>query len=182
MPSLPAEVARANGKLGGRPKGSKGQRAKLSEYKARELLAKNESPLDIMIDNMLYWRRAAKRYGIKLEANDELLKTYQHVKVTEETLKEFMDLLRKNVELGDLMIDAREKSQDCAVDAAPYVHPRLNALAVKDFRTPKGRVKFSLQIGDKGQLKSVELEVNGRKPLNGTTVSDDIEVVGATTE
>ena len=33
-----------------------------------ELCAKNELPLDIMFDNMLFWHRQSKDLGAKLEA------------------------------------------------------------------------------------------------------------------
>jgi hypothetical protein len=41
---------------------------RLSRRRAMELCEKNESPLDVMFDNMLFWHRQSKDLGAKLEA------------------------------------------------------------------------------------------------------------------
>lgn len=160
-----AEIARANGAKGGRPKGSLNSRAKLSEYKTRQLMADDESPLDVMIDNMLHWRRQALKYGVLLDEKHELLMRFKAVEINEETLKQFMTLLREHTAVANKMLEARERSQKCAVDAAPYVHPKLSSIAVKSPNGNKGLVKFSLGIGQLQQVVEVTVDGNG----NGST-------------
>lgn len=153
--ALSSEQARRNGKKGGRPAGSSSALSRVTEYKARELAAKNEMPLDVMFDNMNFWRKSAESVTRRIE--EFLDAVTAEGGFTPESLDEINKLLRKLVEF-------RDKAQGCAVDAAPYVHPRLTALAVKSVNDPKGKIKFSLLLGDRGQLKSLDLEVNGRKP------------------
>lgn len=158
--AAPAHIARENGRKGGRHKGAL---ARVTELKARELAAKNETPLDVMIDNMLYWRKQALRLGTLLDEKHELILLFRNVEATPETMKEFMNLLRDYNEIGHQLLAARDKSQDCAADAAPYVHPRLTTVAVK---TPnhQGDVHFTLMIGDASRVKSIGVIKDGKEP------------------
>lgn len=109
-------------KNGGARKGAGkplGSATKLTRYKANELCDTNESPLDVMVDNMLFWYRSVKQIEASLsEILVNLDPTDQDDRV------EFLKLLKQ-------FMAARENAQKCAVDAAPYVHPRLAAIQFK---------------------------------------------------
>src|SRR5580704_7790731 len=120
----PPHVARANGMKGGRPPMAPNR---LSRKRAMELCAKNESPLDIMFDNMLFWHRQSRDLGAKLDAICGKIKN-------EDDRREAMSLAR-------MLLSARENAQRCAVDCAPYVHAKLQA--VHHEHGPTGRYLIS---------------------------------------
>ena len=92
-----------------------------------ELCAKNESPLDIMFDNMLFWHRQSKDLGAKLEAICKKIKND--------------DDRREAISLARMFQAARENAQRCAVDCAPFVHAKLQA--VQHEHGPTGRYLIS---------------------------------------
>lgn len=74
------------------------------------------SPLDVMLDNMIFWHTKGREIYEQIEAfivdtNDD------------DTRREAMALLR-------LYNHARSRSQRCAADAAPYVHPRYASITL----------------------------------------------------
>jgi hypothetical protein len=99
-------------KTGGRKKGSLNKataiagkaRAEIIERAAKEGL----TPLEVMLDNMKFAREAAAMLLTKLMANPE---------TTVDQYKELMAL--------------RRVAQECARDAAPFVHPKLSSVDVK---------------------------------------------------
>jgi hypothetical protein len=97
--------------------------SRLSRKRAMELCANNESPLDVMFDNMLFWHRQSKDLGVKLEAISGKIKS-------EDDRREAISLVRT-------LLSARENAQRCAVDCAPYVHAKLQA--IQHEHSPTGR-------------------------------------------
>jgi hypothetical protein len=95
---------------GGRPRMAPNR---LSRKRAMQLCADKESPLDI-IDNMLFWHLQSKDLGVKLDAICGKIKN-------EDDRREAMSLAR-------MFLTARERAQQCAVDCAPYVHAKLQAV------------------------------------------------------
>ncbi len=96
-----------------------GAATRVTRRKADELCESKESPLDIMVDNMLFWYRSVKQIEaslseilVNLDAGDP------------DQRAEFLKMLKQ-------FMAARENAQKCAVDAAPYVHPRLAAIQFK---------------------------------------------------
>jgi hypothetical protein len=87
---------------------------RLSRKRAMELYADKESPLDVMFDNMLFWHRQSRDLGAKLDA------IYGKIK-NDDDQREAMSLART-------FLSARENAQRCAVDCAPYVHAKLQAV------------------------------------------------------
>jgi hypothetical protein len=76
-----------------------------------------------MMSNMLFWYRQAESLGKRLE---QLV-----VNVDDpEARLDAMKLLRG-------LFAARENSQRCAVDAAPYIHARLQAIALTETKPKK---------------------------------------------
>ena len=87
---------------------------RLSRKKAMELCANDELPLDIMFNNMLFWHRQSRDLGVKLEAICKKIKN-------DDDRREAMSVARN-------FLSAREAAQRCAVDCAPYVHAKLQAV------------------------------------------------------
>ena len=116
----PPHVARANGMKGGRPPMAPNR---LSRKRAMQLCADKESPLDVMFDNMLFWHRQSKDLGAKLDAICGKIKN-------DDDRREATSLVRT-------LLSARENAQRCAVDCAPYVHAKLQA--VHHEHSPTGR-------------------------------------------
>jgi len=82
----------------------------LTRRRANELAAADVSPLDVMAANMSFWSNEAasladRLLAIPLPENDPV------------AFKEIASVLR-------LLLDARQQAQRCAVDLAPYVHPK----------------------------------------------------------
>jgi len=105
------------GRGGGRKKGGQNKRTIALREVADKALQTGQSPLDVMMDNLLFWHRAAKSLGEQLE---QLMLEG----ISEEDREKVMKLLKN-------FLAARENSQRCAVEAAPYVHPKLSSIAFK---------------------------------------------------
>lgn len=82
-----------------------------TEKPANKAIA-SKSPLDVMLENMLFWHQRGDALTLELETvllgKDD--RTYQK------------HLAEK---IFDALVEARENSQRCAVAAAPYVHAKL---------------------------------------------------------
>ena len=106
----PPHVARANGMKGGRPPMAPNR---LSRKRAMELCAKNESPLDIMFDNMLFWHRQSRDLGAKLDAICRKIKN-------DDDRREAMSLARMFLSgrSACLRAHSRPRSAPCARSAA----------------------------------------------------------------
>lgn len=102
---------------GGRPVGSIGHRTKMLRAVSDKALQKGVAPIEVMLENMRFFHQKA-----------DVLQTAVVTKLSKKSLKseEAMELLLEFKELGA----NRMKAQSCAVDAAPYVHPRLSATQV----------------------------------------------------
>ncbi len=125
--AAPAHIARENGKKGGRPPGAP---AKMTYKKALELSNADRTPLDVMIDNMNFWWDQAKDLGEQLK----------NLVVDEMDNAAKADALQK---IGRFLA-ARENAQKCAVDAAPYVHPKFTSISVK---AQISNIKIQMAVG-----------------------------------
>jgi hypothetical protein len=113
---ISSEVARQNGKKGGRPRNAA---TRYSHKRALELCGEDETPLDVMVSNMLFWYRKARAIGEKLEE-----KVPELADMDASQRHDFLDMMR-------MFLGAREKSQGCARDAAPYMHARLQNIDMR---------------------------------------------------
>jgi len=103
----------------GRPKGSLSRRAKsLRKVTDRHIRGKR-LPLDVMIENMIHFQDEARH--LQDQMADVLLEFNRQF--SEEGMKEILTLLSQ---CGD----SRMKAQKCAADSAPFIHPKLSAIAV----------------------------------------------------
>ena len=82
-------------------------------------------PIDVMIGNMRFWYaetgRLTERIQMMLDTISKMDPGPERDKLTEHAMKS----------LGR-MLAARDKSEDCAVDAAPYFHARLSSVVPPD--------------------------------------------------
>lgn len=93
-----------------------------SRATAQRLEAKGETPLDIMVANMLHFQKLAESAEVALaELSAVAIAELQ----PEDQFKKLMAEVKKTVGL-------RESAQNCARDAAPYIHPRLTAISAPD--------------------------------------------------
>ena len=122
-------LARRDGRGGARP-GSGRKPGLASEKKygtVLEVMASEHmdglTPIEVMLHNMKYYHDRAADLDAKLEEVATLM--------TPQALAaggaEVLNVLHLIKDIGEF----RMKAQECAVDAAIYVHPRLAALAIK---------------------------------------------------
>lgn len=104
----------------GRKPGSQTKKTQIIAEQARDA---GVTPIDVMLGNMRYYHDRAEDFDKKLEQIAEVM-TPQQIAAGGEQV---MNVLRLVAKIGEF----RMKAQECAVDAAPYVHPRLAALAIK---------------------------------------------------
>lgn len=102
----------------GRKPGGLNQRTKALRAIADQAIAEGVHPLEVMLDNMRFFFQKA-----------DVLQVAILDKVTQKNVlkgEQAMELLMEFKKLGEF----RMKAQVCAVDAAPFVHPRLSATTV----------------------------------------------------
>jgi hypothetical protein len=125
-----AEVLAPQKRGRGRPEGSTSK--SISRRKINELNSRDDSPMDVMADNLIFWHRKVRDLDV------EMSKMLAHLDPSDvEDRREFMRLLQT-------IIDAREKSQAVAVDMAPYCHPKLQAIAIQSLSQTKVIVEGGL--------------------------------------
>jgi hypothetical protein len=122
--TVPVTNHQANGRKGGRPALAA---TKVSRKKADELADSGRSPLDVMMDNMWFWFDRSREMETMLKEQFEELRANQGVLSAEELAED----RKRAFGLLATFLAARENAQKCAVDAAPYVHPRLQSIAFK---------------------------------------------------
>lgn len=113
------EQLRANGRKGGRPKGTANL---ITRETANKIAASGTTPLDVMYDNLLFWHNAVQ----------SLAKQVQQLIVDADSEEERAEAFQM---LKDLL-KARENSQSVAVDMAPYIHARLASITWKPTEAP----------------------------------------------
>lgn len=113
----------------GRKKGQLNKRtlARIEEVKLYQ--EKGLTPLQVMYENMIFWHGETVRLNRRL---NDFLADYERSAAAGGDA-ELVDLanIQKVRELLMLFLRAREMSQKCAVDSAPYVHPKLAAITVE---------------------------------------------------
>lgn len=116
MSSSVTKTKSPNAKPGaGRPKGSIGRRMKLIRAIAQNALRPGRTPLDTMLKNMYFYDDKASKLLEILE---------QKIGDKKVQPMELLELLKE-------MSSFRMSAQKCACDAAPFVHAKLSAIALK---------------------------------------------------
>lgn len=117
-PSQPVKIPKPRGGArpgGGRPKGSVSTRTLALNAVRDNAIQKGRTPLDVMLRNMRFYDEKAESAMKWVEEKMQAKKT---------TPLEVLELLKE-------MSEYRMQAQKCAVDCAPFVHPKLSAIAVK---------------------------------------------------
>lgn len=78
------------------------------------------TPLEVMFANMVFWHKTSEHLAVKFQD----LMSMADGSNSEGAL----EVLDKCNGLMEKFLEARENAQRCAVDAAPYCHPRLQAI------------------------------------------------------
>jgi hypothetical protein len=120
------------GRGGGRKKGSLSKRTVALRAIADKALASGITPLEVMLDNMRFY------YS---EADDLLAKIVTNEKPTIQLL-EALNTLRS----------FRAEAEKCAVDAAPYMHPKLSTIVA----SAKIDSTFTAILGDMTPQQAME--------------------------
>lgn len=101
----------------GRPTGAVTKRTREIADRA---LAEGKAPLEVMLDNMRHFQQVALDAEAVIEAMDE----DQVASLGQTHEEQFKALLAKVKQAAGLRVMANE----CARDAAPYMHPKLSAV------------------------------------------------------
>lgn len=160
MGITPAQ-ARINGAKGGR---KPGQISRVTRQRANELTKDGETPLDVMVENMLFWHRSAQSMGERIQ---QLLEA-----VDGETTEQLAERTRDASKVMEKFMLAQENSQRCAVDAAPYMHPRLQSIAINK-TVKKTVIKMTMSTltspksEDTEQADVVAIDPGGKRAATG---------------
>jgi hypothetical protein len=102
----------------GRPEGALTKRTR---DVAERAMATGKTPLEVMLDNMRHFQQVA----LDAEAVIEGLTTQEMTGVEVSPDEQFKSLLAQVKKAAGL----RQMAHECARDAAPFLHPRLNAVS-----------------------------------------------------
>lgn len=116
---------------------------------ANWLVDKPSNPLIVMYSNLRHWHKETQRLQAALEALDPKL------------LADDPELQRDAFKTLAAHLHAREMSQRCAVDLAPYLHPRLAAIQW----SPTSEEKPADITGDMSPAQAAEAYANSLKAL-----------------
>lgn len=102
----------------GRGQGRKvGAATAVTRDRANKILASGGTlPLDVMYENMLFWHQQSLGIG-------ETIKQLLAGADSDEQRAEAIKLLK-------LFLNSREQAQSCAVDIAPFLHPKLSSISI----------------------------------------------------
>lgn len=123
-------IAREGPRKSGRPPGQgsvSGVRL-ISRVRIKELDNARETPLDVMLNNMLFWHHHVEELTIKIR---EMVVNLD----SEEARSEAWALMRE-------LIQSRDNSQKCAVDAAPYCHAKFASVEFTPADPTKGNTEL----------------------------------------
>lgn len=106
----------------------------LTRELANEIVASGFTPIHVMHDNMRFFFEKGERLTTRLE--HMLAQTREDQVVNAERFHEMIALLHK-------INTARQLAEQCAVDLAPYVHPRLSSIALQNGLTDPITIEYS---------------------------------------
>jgi hypothetical protein len=150
----------------------------MTRRKADELAHKNQTPLDVMIDNMNFWRSKASELTVEMQRRmDEIAS----LDISDETQRgQFLELMREFNKVATAMLSARQNAQSCAVDAAPYVHPRFQSIAVQHKGTAAKIVRLEITNPGGGTLIFDAEQREDQPPKDGRVIDGESVELGRT--
>lgn len=106
--------------------------------RAKRLADAGFSPREVMLENMMFWVQRAKFFEKEAErrwiyAESFSLETCDRIEDKNERAKYEREMVRAQgfmTDAIDALMHARDKSQACAQQAAPYCHPRLSSMVM----------------------------------------------------
>jgi hypothetical protein len=134
----------------------------LTRARAHEIASSDQAPLKIMLDNMMFWHRQSQ----SLEQQIQVVLEDISVGASEELLDKAKDLLKG-------FLSARANAQSCAVDAAPYVHPKLQSVTIKPSTAEV--IEVETQVASSGDRNE---QVEYRKDYDASNVTPIRKQVG----
>lgn len=148
-------------KRGPKPGNAKGGKAPqstaLARVRAHEIAKSGKAPLDIMLDNMMFWHNQSQNIAEQIQSGIQSMKDGN---ASPELIKETEGLLKT-------FIAARENAQKCAVDAAPYVHPKLQSVAIKANNSGEKVIEVETLVASSGDRNE---DVTYRKDYDASKV------------
>lgn len=108
---------------------------------AKAVADEGVSPLEVMIGNMRFWSERAEHFTERLMRVAEQLKPSDVI--------EGSDCVREVLKLVEKVTLFRDRAQSCAEGAAPYIHPRLAAIAFSGDAKDELTQKITAQMAPK---------------------------------
>jgi len=143
-----------------------GKATRLTREVANRINRDGDTPLDTMVNNMIYWKRQSEKLTRDTEKMMARLLDMDLNKL--EDLSGEVALLNK---LMSKMFYAREQSQSCAVDAAPYCHPRLASITV-DKPPVDEEIIVTVEIGSEPPEHIRQAQLRGSTVIENETAEE----------
>lgn len=135
----------------GRPKGSISSRKRFIREATDETIKAGVLPIEVMLQNMRWYHE---------KAEDLLMEILAAQKKKQLSEAHILALAK--------VYDFRDRAQKCAADAAPFVHPRLSAIAVSGEVTQRHELPPGLELAKAMELYRESL--NGRSSAQMKTI------------
>lgn len=124
------------------------QSTALARMSAHKIASSDQAPLKIMLDNMMFWHNQSEALAGQIQASLEEMRAGA---ASEELIQKFEKSMKH-------FVDARQNAQSCAVDAAPYVHPKLASVTHK--ADNKGKI---IEVETVVPVSNLNAPDNGKK-------------------
>lgn len=102
----------------GRPSGSRNKRTQFLEKVSQDALQAGVMPIEVMLSNMRFYHGEAGKLIVELQEKKQVLEE-------EEVVEDQVEALRDLAQVFAKLSNTRMLAQQCAVEAAPYCHPKL---------------------------------------------------------
>lgn len=144
-----------------KPKAKVGRKPGIPNKDRRAIIAYAEQngklPIEVMLDNMNFWDRNAESLLERL-TKDIMPRAQELGDVA---------LIKELVTVLDKVGDFRERAQGCAVDAAPYIHPRLANIQFKEHqKTAEEQINTKLTAKQAAELYAEEINASDADPIH----------------
>lgn len=117
-----AVKTKKKGYTAGRKLGAVGKRSKMLREMGDDAIKAGVVPLEVMLNNMRFYHGEAGKIAMELAAKIQFLKD-------EEVVEDVAEAIDATTKLLQTLMNTRMSAQQCAVEAAPYCHSRLTAVA-----------------------------------------------------
>ena len=113
-------------------KGVETQNRQLARIEGHRIASSPNAPLKVMLRNMMFWVEHANTIQAQVEQMlPQITEAIRASNGNPAALDAVNEMLEKAKTLTREFLTARHNSQTCAVDAAPYIHPKLASVSFK---------------------------------------------------